>query len=158
MSADQHVQSFSHVGICVTNIERSKRFYCEGLGFSEGVLLHTDDQYHALLGIPEKLMMHNQFIRRGQMMLELIQFDLPALLPGPALRSLNQLGLTHLSFRVADINIVSKSLESLGGKILHDTRVTMSLAENVSGEIIMCTDPDGTRVELMHFPDSVAFA
>ena len=25
--------SFSHLGICVSDLERSVRFYCEGLGF-----------------------------------------------------------------------------------------------------------------------------
>ena len=28
--------SFSHVGICVSDLERSLRFYCEGLGFEVG--------------------------------------------------------------------------------------------------------------------------
>lgn len=120
-------------------------------------MLHSDNQYHGLFGIPDKLMMRSQFLRLGQMLLELIQFDEPPLLPGPALRPLNQLGLTHLSFRVTDIDMVSRELESLGGKILETTRTVVELPGTAPGKLIFCTDPDGTRIELMNFPEDVSF-
>ena len=60
--------AFSHVGICVADLERSLRFYCDGLGFevAEGYDLtdtlhlslggrYTDDARKKLLGGAEKL-------------------------------------------------------------------------------------------------------
>ena len=41
--------SFSHLGICVSDLERSVRFYCEGLGF-EPVATH---QVGAEFGRPD---------------------------------------------------------------------------------------------------------
>ncbi len=157
-SPSQLIQSFSHVGVCVTDIERSRRFYCEGLGFTEGNMFTTDNRYHELLGIPEKLLMHNQFLRLGQTMIELIQFDEPTLVPGPALRPIHQIGFTHLSFRVADIDKVVSVLEALGGGVLPATRTLIELPGKAPGDMIMCLDPDGNRVELMCYPEDVVFA
>lgn len=153
-----HVHFVSHVGICVADIGRAKRFYMEGLGFQEGALLKVEDRCHGLLGIPESLLMHNQFLRHGNAVIELIQFDRPALLPTTTPRPMNCLGLTHLSFRVRDIDTVAKRLAELGGNILDSTRTVEDQVGPARGYIIFCTDPDGTRIELMDFPDEVSFA
>lgn len=152
------VEGFSHCGVCVTDIERSTRFYCEALGFRRGALVHIENEHQALLGISGDMTMHNQFVTLGVMMLELIQFDEPSLVPGPALRAINQLGLTHLSIRVSDIDRVAKKLEAHGGAILHSSRIRLELPGLPAGDLIMCTDPDGTRIELMAWPKEVSFA
>jgi lactoylglutathione lyase len=64
---------------------------------------------------------------------------------------MNQLGLTHLSLRVDDLDVVGAVIESLGGSVLSDTRTTMGSAEAVL-DFVYCTDPDGVRIELMHLP------
>lgn len=157
-SAAQYVEGFSHSGVCVTDLERSTRFYCEGLGFRQGALVHVDNQYHGLLGIQGNMKLHNHFIALGQMMIELIKFDAPELIPGVVPRPINQLGLTHLSFRVTDIDAVANKLEALGGKVFPASRTRMELPGMPAGDLIMCADPDGTRIELMTWPKEVAFA
>ncbi len=64
---------------------------------------------------------------------------------------MNQLGLTHLSVRVDDIDTVAEAVESLGGTVVAGTRTTMELP-GASLDFVYCTDPDGVRIELMHLP------
>jgi len=47
------IQGFSHLGLCVSNLARSQRFYCKGLGFSEALRLEFSGEPSAtLLGLP----------------------------------------------------------------------------------------------------------
>ena len=63
---------------------------------------------------------------------------------------MNQLGLTHLSLRVADLDAVARVVESLGGTVVAGTRTTFDTSDAL--DFVYCTDPDGTRIELMHLP------
>ena len=59
------------------------------------------------------------------------------------------LGMTHLCFRVGDMNAVAAALEEHGAE---DHRSTRSELPNPGGEpvrLMYVTDPDGVRVELM---------
>ena len=149
------VQKFSHIGVCVTSIERSKAFYCQGLGFSEGALVKVNNEHQALLGIPGDLTFHSRFLRLGDVVIELIEFFSPKPLESVIPRPINQFGLTHLSFRVRDVEAVATALESYGGKIIHSTKTHDA---QFGGDILFVLDPDGTRVELMSYPDEVQFA
>ena len=42
--------SFSHLGICVSDLDRSLRFYCEGLGFEPVVAHQIGDQIQPVDG------------------------------------------------------------------------------------------------------------
>ncbi len=63
---------------------------------------------------------------------------------------MNQLGLTHLSLRVHDVDAVASAIESLGGTVVADTRTTFGSSDVL--DFVYCTDPDGVRIELMHLP------
>ncbi len=58
---------------------------------------------------------------------------------------MNPLGLTHLSFRVDDLDAVSARIQAAGGGLLPDTRLELPGPTRV----IMAFDPDGTRLELI---------
>jgi lactoylglutathione lyase len=60
----------------------------------------------------------------------------------------NQLGLTHLSFRVDDVAATAARVVELGGSIVESSRTTIDLG-GTALEFLYCTDPDGVRVELM---------
>lgn len=152
-----HLAKVSHVGLCVADIDRSLRFYCDGLGFVKGIsmpLCGTETQ--KLIGTTETLDGKNQFIRLGAVAIELIQFQSPQSMPSVVPRPMNQIGFTHLSLRVADVDATAAKLEQLGGEIICSTRISFAEA-GIKGEIVFCIDPDGTRVELMSFPDEVQF-
>jgi lactoylglutathione lyase len=64
---------------------------------------------------------------------------------------MNQLGLTHLSLRVDDIDAVAGQIERLGGEVLPTTRTRMGDRSSPL-DFVYCTDPDGVRIELMDLP------
>ena len=62
---------------------------------------------------------------------------------------MNALGLTHLSFRVEDLEAVTARLVALGGRVLEDTRVDNP---RYGASVLFLVDPDGTRIELVQQP------
>jgi lactoylglutathione lyase len=139
--------TFSHFGICVSDLDRSLRFYCEALGF-ERAETHEIGQEFARLMEFEEVALTSQFIRRGETAIELLSFETPATEGDPVRRPVNRLGLTHLSFRVEDVQAVAKRIAELGGEVIEHTRTTMEFGD-VALEFVYCTDPDGVRIELM---------
>jgi len=138
---------FSHFGICVSDLERSLGFYCEGLGFERAESHQIGSEFARLMDLPD-VSVTSQFIRRGQTAIELLAFREPAPLGPRQRRPVHQLGLTHLSFRVHDVASVAARLVELGGALVEPSRTTIDLGGAVL-EFVYCTDPDGVRVELM---------
>jgi len=139
--------SFSHFGICVSDLDRSLRFYTEGLGFEPTEHFQIGAEFGTLMEI-EGVAVRSQFLRRDHLSIELLFYDAPGHVGEPVRRPVNQLGLTHLNFRVDDVDEVAARLRSLGGTVLDHTRTTFG----PDMDFVYCTDPDGTRIELMKLP------
>jgi len=139
----------SHVGLCVSDLARSLRFYCDGLGFEQAEGYDLDDAtvpgLDKSLEVPGPVVLRSQMITLGPMKIELLHYTSPAVGGVPSARR-NQLGLTHLSFWVDDVDRAAAVLVGLGGTILPDTRQAPGV------ELVFLADPDGTRVELMGAP------
>jgi catechol 2,3-dioxygenase-like lactoylglutathione lyase family enzyme len=142
--------TFSHLGMCVSDLERSVRFYCEGLGF-ELVQSHTVGEEFARLMELEGVVLQSRFVRRDGVSIELLHFDSPGHRGEPVRRPMNQLGITHLSLRVRDLDAVAKDIQLLGGEVVTSTRTTFGSAD-ATLDFVYCTDPDGVRIELMRLP------
>jgi len=142
--------TFSHLGICVSDLERSIRFYCEGLGFAVAESHSVGEEFGKLMEL-DAVALRSQFIRREAMAIELLHFTSPATTGDGGRRPMNALGLTHLSIRVDDVSAVAAGLEALGGKVLSGTRTTFELP-GAPLDFVYCTDPDGVRIELMQIP------
>ena len=137
---------FSHLGICVSDLEQSLKFYCDGLGFAvaEGYDL-TDELMPGLanaLEVSSPVELRSQMIVRGDLKVELLAYSEPAVTGSPS-GSRGQLGYTHLNFIVDDVDAVAKHLAKFGGTILEHTDTSAGV------QILFITDPDGTRIELM---------
>jgi len=91
----------------------------------------------------------SQFVRKGTTSVELLGFAEPPPFGDAVPRAINQLGLTHLSFRVNDVAAVAAKVVELGGAILETSRTTIDLG-GTALEFLYCTDPDGVRIELMN--------
>ena len=134
---------FSHLGICVTDLDKSLTFYCDGLGFERGESFPIDATFGAALEVPGDLALTSQFIRREGVAIELLHYTTPAPTGEPSRRR-NQLGLTHLSFYVDDVDATAASLVAAGGTVIESTRTT-----NEGIDLLFLHDPDGVRIELM---------
>jgi catechol 2,3-dioxygenase-like lactoylglutathione lyase family enzyme len=139
----------SHVGVCVRDLDRSLRFYCEGLGFELVESNTVGEEFGRLMEIDD-VALQSRFIRRDGVSIELLHFDSPGYLGEPVPRPMNQLGLTHLSLRVRDLDAVAGVIEALGGDVRRGTRTTFGSSNAL--DFVYCTDPDGVRIELMHIP------
>lgn len=140
------VKRLSHHGLCVSDLERALAFYRDGLGFGEvSRLTFSDAGTERLLGLPGAKL-EAVYLRRDGTTLELLHFPEPGthLSGGP--RPMNQVGLTHLSFLVEDLDAALAQLRALGAHVLAETRLGR---EGAGPQAIFVTDPDGTRIELV---------
>lgn len=138
----------SHRGVCVTDVERSERFYCDALGFEPymdyGILEGPDmDKTMQLSGVRLRMKMLKHVTGP---VIELLHFLSPEATGPRERRSTLQYGLVHFSFYVDDIEAVTARIVQAGGKVIEESRAYY--ADN-DITLIYCTDPDGVRVELM---------
>ena len=138
----------SHVGVCVSDLERSLRFYCDGLGFAKTVTYQVGKEFTAALEVDADAQLISQFVERDGVSLELLHYAAPRAVGAPSMRR-NQLGFTHLSLAVDDVDRVARHLEACGGRVLPATRTTIRHPDGRRDEFVFVADPDGLRVELM---------
>jgi catechol 2,3-dioxygenase-like lactoylglutathione lyase family enzyme len=135
------VSAFNHVGHCVTDLARSRRFYEELLGFTHQRDLQVPDQATAkLLRVPAPVGLTAVYLERDGFVLELLRFDREGNAPARE-RTFTEPGLTHLSFSVDDVAATCARVAELGGEVLTDT--------DLGGMAVMIRDPDGQLLELL---------
>jgi catechol 2,3-dioxygenase-like lactoylglutathione lyase family enzyme len=135
-----HRTVFNHVGLCVADRERSRRFYEGLLGFQFWWEIEPpDDRTAQLVQLPEPLGVHATYLVRDGFVLELIDYSEREVHPGPQ-RVMDQVGLTHISFSVSDLAGVLGKVEEFGGAVVD---------ASVSAQSAMIRDPDGQLLELL---------
>jgi lactoylglutathione lyase len=138
-----HRTIFNHVGLCVADRERSRRFYEGLLGFQFWWELELpDDGTEKLLQLSRPIGVRATYLVRDGLVLELIDYSQREARPGPE-RVMDQVGLTHLSLSVSDLEGVLAMVEDFGGSVVSET---------VTEQFAMIRDPDGQLIELL--PDS----
>lgn len=131
---------FNHVGHCVTDLARSRRFYEELLGFEFWREITPPVKESAkLLALDAPLGSTSCFLKRDGFVLELIHYSDPSHRRAPVRRVMDEPGLTHISLscEVAD---VCRRVPSYGGEVLTDTDIEVA---------IFLRDPDGQLIELL---------
>jgi lactoylglutathione lyase len=135
------VTTFNHVGHCVADLERSRRFYEGLLGFRFWWKFDVpDDQAAGVLRLTPPLGMTAVYLVRDGLVLELLHYAAPGQTRPGRERTMNEPGLTHISFSVEDLEATLARVEELGGEILKDT--------NNAGVVVFIRDPDGQLLEL----------
>ncbi len=131
---------FNHVGQCVADLDRSRRFYVEVFGFEVARELRPPDQgSDRLLRLSPPLGMTACYLKRDDFVLELLHFADADPVRGDE-RAMNHLGLTHISLSVDDIDEALAAVEAHGGEVLADTNLGMA---------VFVKDPDGQLLELL---------
>ena len=133
---------FNHLGQCVTDLERSKRFYVDVLGFEPWREITLPDEGSAkLLRLSPPLGMTASYLRRDGLVLELLYFAGSGAAPLPYReRVMNDPGLTHISISVDDVDATCAQVVEYGGTVLDDTNI---------GAGVFVRDPDGQLIELL---------
>jgi len=131
----------NHVGLCVTDLDRSRAFYEGVFGFVHLRDLEVPDgPTSKLLRVPEPTGLHASYLELDGWILELILFDREGNDPQRD-RSFTEPGLTHLSIAVGELEPACAKVRELGGEVLDDT--------DVWGMAILVRDPDGQLLELL---------
>jgi catechol 2,3-dioxygenase-like lactoylglutathione lyase family enzyme len=142
MPADETL--FNHIGLCVTDMKRSREFYESGLDFTYWWELRPEDlpqdDAARVMHLDTPLNLHAVYLIRDMFVLELLSYHKdrydewrPTSMATP--------GLTHISVSVANIDAAAERAERFGG-----TRVPASTHANM---VTWIRDPDGQLIELV---------
>ena len=131
-----------HTGLCVTDLERSTRFYVEGLDFRVVTDLHPpDDPVAGFFGLSGPLGLTVRFLERDDFVLELFAFSQAGSDTSTAgERTMRSPGLTHLALTYDDIDAAATQAAAAGGAVM---------GNRIPGTAILVRDPDGIQIELL---------
>jgi glyoxylase I family protein len=142
------ITQVSHIGVCVSDLERSLRFYCDILGFVVSSTVPEvrveGEPTDSLLQLRD-VKLHAVYLERDGFRLELLHYASPRSPAKPPARAMNDLGFTHLSVKVADVEATLAKLEAAGVTVDRQTVIQVS-GFTVAGFV---RDPDGLGIELV---------
>src|SRR5437870_10532043 len=132
------LERLTHIGLCVSDLERSLRFYSDLLGFRRLRELEVAGEPADTLLRLHGVRLCAAYLERDGVTLELLRFASPPA-PPPRVRTMHEHGLTHLSFRVADLDATLAALGAAGERVLYETLIRVE-----SSGVAACfvADPD----------------
>jgi len=132
---------YNHTGQVVTDLERSKRFYQEVLGFKFWYEIHPQDELTSKLSsLQPPLGLTCSYLVLEGFVVELMRYSAPGAEAPYRPRTMNEPGLTHLSISVEDIHATADKAVEYGGEIIEDSDIGLGL---------FIRDPDGQLLELL---------
>jgi len=143
------VLGVTHIGICVSDLERARRFYQDALGFVPVSELAIDGGPTAQMMELDDLELRCVFLERDGVRIELMHQQVPGTIGRGEATPMNRRGLTHLAFRVEDLDATLRQIEAAGGRLLEQTRIANPAFQ---ARVICVLDPDGVRLELVEAP------
>lgn len=151
MNREWTIRATQHVGLHVSDMDRSLHFYRDLLGFELVFQWNPDAPYiHTLTGHP-KADVHAAILRPpgSTVLLELL--DLRGADGQPADAALARPGTAHVGFTVSNLDSLYEHLTEHGVKSV-SAPVTPTIGPNKGGRAVNVLDPDGIRVELVESP------
>jgi len=133
--------TYNHTGQVVTDLERSKKFYEDVLGFKFWYEIKPpDDPTAKLCGLSPPLGVTASYLTLDGFVLELMHYSAPGAVARFRPRKMNEPGLTHLSISVDDVRATAERAVEFGGEIVEESDV---------GAALFIRDPDGQLLELL---------
>ena len=137
----------NHTGFAVEDLERSVRFYTEGLGLEQSLRVLADAPgLSSVVGYEDAVLDISMLVGVDGHTLELIQYVNPAGEPSDtgSQHKRARYGAAHLCFMVRDIEATFASLLDLGGTKLN---APVTVFDGVNACYLQ--DPDGNWIELI---------
>ncbi len=133
--------TYNHTGQVVTDLERSKRFYQQVLGFKLWYEITPPDEATAKLScLTPPLGLTASYLTLDGFVLELMHYSAPGATAPFRTRTMAEPGLTHLSVSVDDVPTTAAKAVEYGGQIIEESDL---------GHAIFIRDPDGQLLELL---------
>ena len=143
------IKGINHIGISVSNLDRSIKFYKDLLGMEVAVRrVFEGEQYERLLALPGTRGTV-ALLKSRNAQIELFEFTHPAPKPGDPDRPVCDHGITHICVEVADIEGEYYRLKDAGVAFHCDPLGFFGVAKAIYGR-----DPDGNVFELLEFSDA----
>ncbi|MEU6087114.1 VOC family protein [Streptomyces sp. NPDC047085] len=145
-----------HVGLTVSDLDRSSDWYCHAFGLKEVHRQTGDNDYtRTLVGIPGAALRVAQLAMPDQgavwpssHTIELIEYVRE---PGGRVAPLpNDVGASHLAFVVDDIEAICARITASGG-VLRNPPTEVTAGVNRGSRACYLHDPDGHTLELMEY-------
>lgn len=133
-------EKVNHVGLAVADMDAEVDFWTGALDFERVGALDADDASTGQLLQLDQPGLRAVYLRKGEFVLELLQFRGAGLVERPA-RVVNELGLTHLSLNVPNMDAALERVRAHGGEVLDGTRLWDAA--------VMIRTPAGQMVELL---------
>lgn len=132
---------YNHTGHVVTDLERSKRFYQEVLGFKFWYeITPPDDATAKLCSLKPPLGTTASYLTLDGFVIELMHYSAAGATASFRERTMNEPGLTHLSISVDDVRATAEKAVDYGGQIIEESDI---------GVALFLRDPDGQLLELL---------
>jgi catechol 2,3-dioxygenase-like lactoylglutathione lyase family enzyme len=134
-----------HVGISVTNLEKSLIFYKDILGFKIQRIMNESGKFidEILSNSDVNVKTVKLSINDGITLIELLEFKNPK--PSICNTDIQNIGASHVAFTVSKIDKFYKELVSKGIKFKSEPQIS----PDGYAKVAFCEDPDGMSVELV---------
>ena len=131
------VRHLSHWSLCVSEPERSLRFYREVLGWQELAAMEWEGDGPSRVMDVGPARLTTWLMAAGDQRIEIIHFDRPPVEPRPGAGT-EVPGLSHLTVQVDDVGIAARGLAG--------ARVVTAPIEDENGPALLGHDPDGIPI------------
>jgi catechol 2,3-dioxygenase-like lactoylglutathione lyase family enzyme len=137
-----------HVGITVSDLGRSLRFYKEVFGVDPDFVVDDDDTSQGeAVGVPSPRMRVAVLTLAKNVQVELLQYVEPTGAPY-TLRNCD-VGAMHMCLTVEDIDVAYDELSARGAPPLARPRFERSASDPDGWKWFYCKDPDGITIEFV---------
>ena len=134
-----------HTGIVVTDLEKSKKFYCDLLGFKVQKEVDESGSYiDNFLALENVLVTTSKMILDNDQMIELLHYKSHPKTHNKYSK-INEIGCSHIALTVNNLDDLYKKL--LENNIYFNSPPQYS--PDGKAKVTFCKDPDGSFVELV---------
>ena len=137
------IKNIRHIGIVVENIELSRFFYENLLGFKEVKKAKENSKFiDKILAVENSNLTTVKLVGLDNQLIELLYFENDYVVTE---RRINEIGPTHIAFTVEKIDLIYKNLIAEGVKFLSNPQIS----PDKYAKVAFCIAPEGTFIELV---------
>jgi len=139
------IGNIRHIGIVVKDMNLMTCFYSDNFGFTSNQMQEESGLFvSTILGHNNIMVITHKLVDTKRQCLELLFFpDMPQ--KNMSKRRLFDMGLTHISLTVSDLDTIHKKLIAQGISFVS----SIQYAPNNKVKVVFCEDPEGNFLELV---------